>query len=97
MSFRSRPVEDGEVVVLIPRRSFVELLVVNTQLMIDLHEPKNPAMSIDWMLQIEERWDKWCSTYVAAGRTSGNSYTDPYIGVLWDWYVNINSSSSWAR
>ncbi|GMK56148.1 hypothetical protein CspeluHIS016_0212040 [Cutaneotrichosporon spelunceum] len=85
MSFRSRPVGDGEIVVLIPRRSFVELLVINTQLMINLHDPKNPAMSIDWMLQLEERWDKWCSTYVADGRTSGNIYTDPFIGVLWDW------------
>lgn len=97
MSFRSRPVRDGEIVVLIPRRSFVELLVINTQLMISLHDPKNPAMSIDWMLQLEERWDQWCSAYVADGRTSGNIYTDPFIGVLWDWYVYYPDAYSWAH
>lgn len=76
---------DNEVVVLVPKRALTELLALNTQLIISIHDPKNPQLSLDWLLRVEERWENWMSRYVADGRTTGNVYTDPFVGVLWDW------------
>lgn len=86
MDFRSRPVIDNEsVVALVVRRSLTELLVINTQILINLHDPRSSTMPLDWMLRMEEKWDRWCSTWVMDGRTTGNVFTDPFLGVLWDW------------
>lgn len=86
MTFRSRPFQDDDAVVaLVVRRSFTELLVLNTQVMMGLHDSRNATLSLDWMLGIQQRWATWCGTWVLDGRTTGNVYTDPFLGVLWDW------------
>lgn len=86
MSFRSRPINDDDAVVaLVVRRSFTELLILNTQLMINLHDSRNSTLSIDWLLGVESKFASWCNTWVMDGRTTGNVYTDPFLGVLWDW------------
>ncbi|BEJ13130.1 hypothetical protein CspHIS471_0303040 [Cutaneotrichosporon sp. HIS471] len=85
MTFRSRPVPEDQAVVLVPRRSLMELLVLNTQLMMNLHDSRNARLSLDWLLRIEDRWDTWCATWVSQGRTTGNKVTDPFLSVLWDW------------
>lgn len=88
MSFRSRPiVDEAAVVALVVRRSLTEVLVLNTQIMINLHDSRNATMPLDWLLRVEEKWDHWCSTWVSNGRTTGSIFTDPFLGVLWDWYV----------
>ena len=88
MTFRSRPILDPDAVVaLIVRRSLTELLVLNTQAMMNIHDSRNATMPLDWLLRVEEKWDLWCSTWVMEGRTTGNVFTDPFLGVLWDWCV----------
>lgn len=72
---------------LVPKRALTELLALNTQLIMSVHDPKNPQLSLDWLLRVEERWESWQSKYIADGRTTGNMTTDPFVGVLWEWYV----------
>lgn len=85
MSFRSRPVMDHEMTVLVPKRPLTEILALNTQLILSIHDAKNPQLSVDWLLRIEERWESWMAQYVAEGRTTGNAFADPFVGFLWEW------------
>lgn len=106
MAFRSRPVvAEDQVVALVVRRSLTELLVINTQNMINIHDSRNATLPLDWLLRVEEKWDRWCSTWVMEGRTTGNEFSDPFVSVLWCWCVFHSASltlgdvllSGWER
>lgn len=84
---RSRPVmgDTDRAMPLVPRRSLTELLVFNTRLLLNLHDPRTQAMSLEYVLETEERWENWCQAWIAEGRTTGSQWTDPFLDTLWDW------------
>lgn len=63
----------------------VEILLLNTQLISQIWDPKNPTLSMDWMLRMEERWDSWSATWNSDGQTSGLTTADRFITAIWEW------------
>lgn len=81
----SRPVMSDPPAALVPRQPYLELTLLNTQLLLNLHDETVPSLSVDWLLRIEERWAVWLRAWVREGRTTGVRFADPFVGVLWDW------------
>ncbi|ORY22193.1 hypothetical protein BCR39DRAFT_391227 [Naematelia encephala] len=74
---------------IVPRRAVVELLLLNTQAHLNLHDEVASNLSIDWLLRIEHNWTAWRRSWIKHGRP----VWDPYTGILWDWSVSRLSFS----
>lgn len=84
--FASRPVVDPDAqVALVARRSLTEILLLNTQILMGIHDPNNKTLGLDWLMRAEERWAAWCAAWVRDGRTTGIVFVDQFLQVLWDW------------
>jgi hypothetical protein len=85
LSVQYRSASEDTDIAIVPRRSMVEILLLNTQLFSHIWDSKNPTMSMDWMLRMEERWDNWVSTWIQEGQTSGLLKADYFIHSIWEW------------
>lgn len=85
LSVQFRSVSDDHDIAIVPRRPMVEILLLNTQMFSQIWDSKNPTMSMDWMLRMEERWDNWVNTWIGEGQTSGLSKADYFIFSIWEW------------
>lgn len=63
----------------------LELALLNTQVLLNLHDAKLENMPTAWLLRIEERWGYWRDSWNANGQTTGSQTADPFLCILWDW------------
>ena len=70
---------------LVPRRAFLELTLLSTRIHAELHEETTPALTVDWLLRTENQWAHWMRAWVKDGRSTGVTFADPFVGILWDW------------
>lgn len=63
----------------------VELALLNTQVLLNLHDEKMETMPSAWLLRIEERWGYWRDSWNENGQTTGSQVADPFLCILWDW------------
>lgn len=63
----------------------VELALLNTQVLLNLHDTKLASMSTLWLLRVEERWGYWRDSWNASGQTTGWKLADSFLCISWDW------------
>jgi len=86
IAFRSakRHIGPKEIAV-VTKPSMTELILLNTQLQLNMADRSNTLLAIEWALRIEERWAAWLNAWISEKNTTGNTLADLFVGILYQW------------
>ena len=86
IAFRSarRHVSSDEIAV-VTKPSMTELILLNTQLQLNMADRTNPILTVDWALRIEERWAAWLNAWISEKNTTGSTLADLFVAILYHW------------